>query len=90
MLQLNKTKTGNYLWMIAPTNNNSYFSRNNDEFKNDYICTVYNRRVVSSTISSSLGLSVIGIYISIVYVAGSSIRSTFDRYSEKAMYEERP
>lgn len=74
----------------ATSSNNTYFNRTDNEFKNDYISMMYNKRVVSSAITSSIGLSVIGIYITVIYAAGSSIRSVFDRYSEKAMYEERP
>lgn len=35
-------------------------------------------------------MSVVGIYVSLVYVVGSFIRLVFDRYSEKVIYEDLP
>ena len=89
---MNKTGQGRFIWSFMPVPNdpNSYLQSDVQAYSNDYIVMLYNKRVISSAITSSLGLSVIGIYVSIVYVAGASIRAVFDRYSQVIMYEERP
>lgn len=35
-------------------------------------------------------MSVVGIYVSLVFVVGSFIRLVFERYSEKVIYEDLP
>ena len=37
-----------------------------------------------------MSMSVIGIYVTIVYAAGRFLRIIFDRYSERVIYEELP
>ena len=37
-----------------------------------------------------MSMSVIGIYVTIVYAVGRFLRLMFDRYSQRAMYEELP
>lgn len=41
-------------------------------------------------LSSVMSMSVIGIYVTIVYAVGRFLRLMFDRYSQRAMYEELP
>jgi hypothetical protein len=40
--------------------------------------------------AGAVSMSVVGIYVTIVYAVGRFIRLMFDRYSEKVIYEELP
>ena len=51
---------------------------------------MYNESVMSNVLSSVMSMSVIGIYVTIVYAAGRFLRIIFDRYSERVIYEELP
>lgn len=56
----------------------------------DYKVVVYNDLVINSVFAGAVSMSVIGIYVTIVYAVGRFIRLMFDRYSEKVIYEELP
>jgi len=51
---------------------------------------VYNDTVISSILSGTMSLSVIGVYVTIVYAVGRFLRIIFDRYSQRILYEELP
>lgn len=51
---------------------------------------LYNDSVISNMLSSVMSMSVIGIYVTIVYAVGRFLRIIFDRYSERVIYEELP
>ena len=51
---------------------------------------VYNDKVMSAMLSNSLSLSVIGIYVTVVYTVGTLLRSIFERYSQRIIFEELP
>ena len=50
----------------------------------------YNDEVVSAGFGNVVGMSVIGIYATIVYAVGIFIRLIFDRISQRVIYEEMP
>lgn len=56
----------------------------------DLVMVVYNENVMGSVLSSVMAMSVIGIYVTIVYAVGRFLRIVFDRYSERVIYEELP
>jgi len=45
---------------------------------------------MNSALGAIMSMSVIGIYITVVYAAGRFLRIIFDRYSERVIYEELP
>lgn len=45
---------------------------------------------MGNVLASVLTMSVIGIYITIVYAVGRFLRIIFDRYSQRVIYEELP
>lgn len=51
---------------------------------------MYNDAVMSNVFTSLVSMSVIGIYVTIVYAVGRFLRIIFDRYSERVIYEELP
>ena len=51
---------------------------------------IYNDTVISNFLSSAMSMSVIGIYVTIVYAVGRFLRIIFDRYSQRILYEELP
>lgn len=61
-----------------------------DEVKQDLVIIVFNEEVLSSFLQGAMSLSVIGIYVTIVYAVGNFLRIIFDRYSERVIYEELP
>ena len=50
----------------------------------------YNDKVMNNLFGGGVALSVVGIYVTIVYAVGSALRLVFERYSEKVIYEELP
>ena len=59
-------------------------------FGDDLVLILYNESVMGSALISVMGMSVIGIYVTIVYAVGRFLRIIFDRYSERVIYEELP
>lgn len=59
-------------------------------YGDDMVFVLYNEPVISSAFSSVISMSVIGIYVTIVYAVGRFLRIIFDRYSERVIYEELP
>jgi len=59
-------------------------------FGDDLVLLIYNESVMSNVLSSVMNMSVIGIYVTIVYAVGRFLRIIFDRYSERVIYEELP
>lgn len=51
---------------------------------------IYNDTVMSTVLSAVMSMSVIGVYVTIVYAVGRFLRIIFDRYSERVIYEELP
>jgi hypothetical protein len=52
---------------------------------------VYNEEVMGSMLASTASsLSVIGLYVTLVYAIGSFLRIIFDRMSQRVIYEEMP
>lgn len=51
---------------------------------------VYNDTVISNFLAGTIPLSVIGVYVTIVYAVGRFLRIIFDRFSQRIMYEELP
>lgn len=45
---------------------------------------------MSAMLANSLSLSVIGIYVTVVYTVGTLLRSIFERYSQRIIFEELP
>jgi hypothetical protein len=58
--------------------------------KQDLVIVVFNENVLSSFFAGAMSMSVIGIYVTIVYAVGNFLRIIFDRYSERVIYEELP
>lgn len=67
-----------------------YTDKQKSKYGNDLILIVYNESVISSVLSAVISLSVIGVYVTIVYAVGRFLRIIFDRYSERVIYEELP
>ena len=57
--------------------------------ENKLTLTLNSLNVVSSMIGDA-SISVVGLYVGIIYTVGSVLRSMFDRYSERVIYEELP
>jgi len=51
---------------------------------------VYNDTVISNFLAGAMTMSVIGVYVTIVYAVGRFLRIIFDRYSQRILYEELP
>ena len=58
--------------------------------KCDYFLFIYDELVMNSIFTGAMSMSVIGLYVTIVYAVGRFIRLMFDRFSEKVIYEELP
>lgn len=87
-LVLHKTTTGNHFWTFAEAQNlNNTFTVSQD---GDLVIVVYNDKVMSAMFGSALSMSVIGIYITVVYTVGVFLRSIFERYSQRIIFEELP
>jgi len=56
----------------------------------DLVIVVYNDTVISNFLSGAMSMSVIGVYVTIVYAVGRFLRIIFDRYSQRILYEELP
>lgn len=61
-----------------------------ENVKQDLVIVVFNENVLSSFFAGAMSMSVIGIYVTIVYAVGNFLRIIFDRYSERVIYEELP
>lgn len=87
-LVLHKTATGNHFWTFAKAQNiKNTFTVSPD---GDLVIVVYNDKVISAMLGSALSMSVIGIYITVVYTVGCFLRSIFERYSQRIIFEELP
>jgi len=51
---------------------------------------IYNDMVMSAAFSAIMTMSVIGVYVTLVYAVGRFLRIIFDRYSQRVIYEELP
>jgi len=67
-----------------------YESNEPAAIKQDLVMVVFNETVLSSFFAGAMSMSVIGIYVTIVYAVGNFLRIIFDRYSERVIYEELP
>ena len=67
-----------------------YMDKTKSSYGNDLVLIVYNETVISSVLSAVISLSVIGVYVTIVYAVGRFLRIIFDRYSARVIYEELP
>jgi hypothetical protein len=67
-----------------------YEANDSSNVKQDLVIVVFNQNVFSSFFAGAMSMSVIGIYVTIVYAVGNFLRIIFDRYSERVIYEELP
>lgn len=86
LILLNRGKSGGYYWTFAPADSSD---PNELGEQNRLKLLVESQNVVSSVIGDA-SVSVIGLYIGLVYTVGGVLRSMFDRYSERVIYEELP
>ena len=56
----------------------------------DLVIVLYNDSVLSNFLSSAVTVSVVGVYVTVVYAVGRFLRLIFDRYSQRILYEELP
>jgi len=101
-LTLFKPKDGQMYWTFSmpdrdPTSlfreedlNIEYEADDPANVKQDLVIVVFNENVLSSFFAGAMSMSVIGIYVTIVYAVGNFLRIIFDRYSERVIYEELP
>jgi len=93
-LTLQKTKNNVFYWTFdVPTEDPTGLFLTGTEDENnekDLAIVVYNDKVISSMFASAMSLSVVGVYVTIVFAVGRFLRIMFDRYSEKVIYEELP
>lgn len=61
-----------------------------DDKASGIVLYVYNDDVVRNILGSAIQLSVIGLYVTIVYTIGKFVRIFFDRISQRVIYEEMP
>jgi hypothetical protein len=57
---------------------------------NDAVIVVYSDGVIDGMFASALSMSVISLYITVVYTIGKVVRTVFERFSEHVIYEELP
>lgn len=84
-LTINKGTGDALYWAfyLSPDDLQGLFSSDyNEGTDQDMVMVVYNEEVVGSFFSSSMGsLSVMGLYVTVVYTVGSLVRLVFDRIS---------
>ena len=51
---------------------------------------IYSDSVINSMFASALSMSVIALYITVIYTLGKVLRALFERFSEQVIYEELP
>ena len=88
-------KDGTMYWTFSVVENSApdlalYTDKQKSSYGNDIVLIIYNETVISSVLSGVISLSVIGVYVTIVYAVGRFLRIIFDRYSERVIYEELP
>jgi len=94
-LNLHRMKDGTMYWTFSVVENSApdlalYTDKQKSSYGNDIVLIIYNETVISSVLSGVISLSVIGVYVTIVYAVGRFLRIIFDRYSERVIYEELP
>lgn len=96
-LILHRTRNGEFYWTFeviedpnVKADTDLFTEKQNSGYGDDLIFVLYNEPVIGSVFSGVISMSVIGIYVTIVYAVGRFLRIIFDRYSEKAIYEELP
>lgn len=95
-LQLHRAKDGTLYWTFAVAGQEGspdvtlFVDKQATGFGDDLVLILYNESAMSSALSGVMSMSVIGIYVTIVYAVGRFLRIIFDRYSERVIYEELP
>eukprot|EP00806_Schmidingerella_arcuata_P003011 Macronucleus_3726.p1 GENE.Macronucleus_3726~~Macronucleus_3726.p1 ORF type:complete len:208 (+),score=38.87 Macronucleus_3726:1-624(+) len=94
-LNLHKEKDGTMFWTFTVVEDSKadlslYVDKQKSSFGNDLVLIIYNETVMSTVLSAVMSMSVIGVYVTIVYAVGRFLRIIFDRYSERVIYEELP
>ena len=95
-LKLQRSKDGTLYWTFSVVGEDKnpdqtlFIDKQVTGFGDDLVILLYNESVMSNVLSSGMSMSVIGIYVTIVYAVGRFLRLMFDRYSQRAMYEELP
>ena len=87
LIILNRGQSGGLYWTFAPGDSKDPTALGSQE--NKLTLTLNSLNVVSSMIGDA-SISVVGLYVGIIYTVGSVLRSMFDRYSERVIYEELP
>ena len=95
-LKLQRSKDGTLYWTFEVIGEQQspdttlFVDKQATGFGDDLVILVYNENVMSNALSSVMSMSVIGIYVTIVYAVGRFLRILFDRFSQRIMYEELP
>ena len=95
-LKLQRSKDGTLYWTFEVSGEQEspdttlFIDKQATGFGDDLVILVYNESVMSNALSSVMSMSVIGIYVPIVYAVGRFLRILFDRFSQRIMYEELP
>lgn len=95
-LELHRTKDGTLYWTFAVVGEEEspdvtlFIDKQSAGFGDDLVLLIYNDQVMGNVLSSVMNMSVIGIYVTIVYAVGRFLRILFDRYSQRVIYEELP
>ena len=67
-----------------------FVDKQKSSFGDDLVLILWSERVMNNVLTTVMSMSVIGIYVTIVYAVGRFLRIIFDRYSERVIYEELP
>jgi hypothetical protein len=90
-LTRDRSAYGKLNWTFKLNENDSIsFNQDDDSDAPDYVIVLYNELVMNSVFAQILSMSVIGIYVTVVYAIGRFLRLVFDRYSQRVIYEDLP
>ena len=60
------------------------------EANNQILIYVYNDQILDSFITQFLSLSVVGLYVTVIFAVGQILRVFFEKISTRVIYEEQP
>lgn len=94
-LNLHRSKDGTMFWTFkivedSQPDKDLYTDKQKSNYGNDLVVVIYNDMVMSAAFSAIMTMSVIGVYVTLVYAVGRFLRIIFDRYSQRVIYEELP
>ena len=95
-MELHRIRDGTLYWTFTVVDEEEspdvtlFIDKQAAGFGDDLVLLIYNESVMSNVLSSVMNMSVIGIYVTIVYAVGRFLRVIFDKYSERVIYEELP